>query len=253
MSTLSVAEGVAKRNPLCGTDWGRLLEDEFAKPYWDELLAFVSDERSRHPVYPPANEVFRALELTWCEQTKVVIVGQDPYHGPGQAHGLCFSVPCGVKRPSSLVNIHKELQADRGIERPDHGSLEPWAHRGVLLLNTTLTVRGGRPGCHLGRGWERFTDAVIRVVTEKSDPVFLLWGEKAQEKEKHITHRFPRQDHQVVPPLADFRQPTLQRQPTVHRQQAVRQCERSAPRIEEWRDRLELDPVNCRWIAVTFC
>jgi len=171
---------------LCGTDWGRLLKDEFAAVL-AELMAFVEKQRSCLPVYPPANEVFRALELTWCEQTKVVIVGQDPYHGPGQAHGLCFSVPCGVTRPPSLVNLHKELQADRGIERPDHGSLEPWAHRGVLLLNTTLTVRGGRPGSHRGSGWERFTDGVIRVVTEKSDPVFLLWGKEAQGKEELIT------------------------------------------------------------------
>src|SRR5688572_29115977 len=102
------------------------------------------------------------MELTWCEQTKVVIVGQDPYHGPGQAHGLCFSVPCGVPRPPSLKNIHKELHSDRGLPIPDHGSLIPWAHRGVLLLNTTLTVRGGKPRSHRGRGWERFTDAVRR-------------------------------------------------------------------------------------------
>lgn len=187
MSKLKTEHAGAERNPLCGTDWGRLLKDEFAQTYWAELMAFVEEERSCHPVYPPANEVFRALELTWCEQTKVVIVGQDPYHRPGQAHGLCFSVPCGVRRPRSLVNIHKELNIDLRLPIPDHGSLEPWAHQGVLLLNATLTVREGQRDSHQGEGWESFTDAVIRVVIKESDPVFLLWGEKAQRKEKHIT------------------------------------------------------------------
>jgi uracil-DNA glycosylase len=187
MSRLRTGGWGAGQTPLCGTDWGRLLKNEFAQSYWDELLAFVRDERSRYPVYPPANEVFRALELTWCEQTKVVIVGQDPYHGHGEAHGLCFSVPSGITPRPSLVNIHKELQRDRGVTRPNHGSLEPWAHRGVLLLNTILTVREGKPHSHRGRGWERFTDAVIRIVTEDSDPVFLLWGGDAQGKEKLIT------------------------------------------------------------------
>jgi uracil-DNA glycosylase len=187
MSELKEGIGVANCNPLSGTDWGRLLRHEFEESYWDELMAFVEGQRSRYPVYPPANEVFRALELTRCEQTKVVIVGQDPYHRPGQAHGLCFSVPCGVPRPASLVNIHKKLQSDLRLPIPDHGSLELWAHRGVLLLNTTLTVREGKPSSHRGKGWERFTDEVIRVVTEKSDPVFLLWGERAQGKERLIT------------------------------------------------------------------
>lgn len=187
MSRLRRWERGADLNLLCGTDWGRLLKEEVSRPYWNELVAFVETERSSFPVYPPAPDVFRALALTWCEQTKVVIVGQDPYHGPGQAHGLCFSVPCGVARPPSLVNIHKELESDRNIERPAHGSLEPWAHRGVLLLNTTLTVRGSQPGSHRGRGWERFTDAVIQAVTEESDPVFLLWGKEALGKEDLIT------------------------------------------------------------------
>jgi uracil-DNA glycosylase len=164
-----------------------LLEDEFAQPYWADLMTFVDEERSRGPVYPPANQVFRALEITSCGRTKVVIVGQDPYPRPGQAHGLCFSVPPGVTPPGSLVNIHKELQSDLGFGRPDHGSLEPWAYQGVLLLNTILTVRGGRAGSHRRQGWERFTDAVIRVVTEESDPVFLLWGCEAQRKVKGIT------------------------------------------------------------------
>ena len=138
----------ANRNPLCGTDWGRLLSDEFDQQYWGELVGFVEEERSLHPdsVYPPANEVFRALELTWCQQTGVVIVGQDPYYKqPGQAHGLCFSVPCGERRPQSLVRIHTELRTDVHVRTPGHGSLVPWAHRGALLLNTTLTVSAGEP------------------------------------------------------------------------------------------------------------
>jgi len=177
-----VASRPSEPNPLCGTDWGRWLKDEFTQPYWAELMTFVEEERSSgpDPVYPPANEVFRALELTWCEDTKVVIVGQDPYPGPGQAHGLCFSVPCGVRRPQSLVRIHTELRDDVGVPIPSHGSLAPWAHRGVLLLNTTLTVRAGRALSHQGRGWERFTDKVIEVVAQERDPVFLLIGKTAQ-------------------------------------------------------------------------
>jgi uracil-DNA glycosylase len=162
-----------------------LLDEEFHQDYWRDLMEFVEEQRSSFPgsIYPPASDVFRALELTWCEQTKVVIVGQDPYHLPGLAHGLCFSVPCGVEPPRSLVNIHKRLYADARLPIPDHGSLEPWAHQGVLLLNTTLTVRGGQPDSHRGKGWEHFTDAVIRVVANESDPVFLLWGARAQGKE----------------------------------------------------------------------
>lgn len=177
----------ADRNPLRGTDWCRLLEDEFAQPYWAKLRAFVDRQRSRFPVYPSAAQVFRALELTSCEHTRVVILGQDPYHGPGQAHGLCFSVPHGVTPPPSLVRIHKELLTDIGMEPPNHGSLEPWTRQGILLLNTTLTVREGEPRSHEGMGWETFTDAVIRVVAEQSDPVFLLWGKKAHGKEELIT------------------------------------------------------------------
>lgn len=186
-------------NPLCGTDWGRLLNGEFTEQYWHDLMTFVEEERSQHPdlVYPPANEVFRALELTWCRQTKVVIVGQDPYPAPGQAHGLCFSVPCGVKRPYSLTKIHAELLRDVEVPNPGHGSLEPWAHRGVLLLNATLTVRGGTGGrsttfSHRGYGWERFTHRVVEVLIQESDPVFLLMGDKAQ-----------RMAHMTRAPLAD--------------------------------------------------
>lgn len=170
-------------NPLCGTDWGRLLSSEFALPSWSALMAFVDNERSLAvPVYPPANEVYRALELTWCQDTKLVIVGQDPYHGPRQAHGLSFSVPCGVKRPPSLVKIHSELLRDVGVPTPNHGSLVPWAHRGILLLNTALTVRAGEPLSHRRKGWERFTDKVIEVVARECDPLFLLMGKEAHQK-----------------------------------------------------------------------
>jgi uracil-DNA glycosylase len=165
------------------TDWNPLLRDQFELPYWDELQQFVARERREHPVYPPADEVFAALHLTPYADVKVMILGQDPYHGPGQAHGLCFSVRRGVRVPPSLVNIHKELHADVGVAIPDHGNLEPWAKRGVLLLNTTLTVRGGAAGSHQQRGWETFTDQVIRVVDAKTDPVvFVLWGASARRK-----------------------------------------------------------------------
>jgi uracil-DNA glycosylase len=166
------------------TDWGRLLKDEFGEGYWEELTAFVQEECASLPdsVYPPDNEVFRALEFTWCERTRVVIVGQDPYHGPGQAHRLCFSVPCGVRRPQSLVRIHTELRTDAGVPVPNHGNLAPWAHRGILLLNTTLTVGPGTPLSHRGKGWERFTDKVIEVAARERDPVFLLIGKEAQQK-----------------------------------------------------------------------
>ena len=155
------------------TDWNPLLRDQFEQPYWAELQQFVARERREHPVYPPADEVFTALHLTPCAEVKVMILGQDPYHGPGQAHGLCFSVRRGVRVPPSLVNIHKELHADVAVPILDHGNLEPWARRGVLLLNTTLTVRGGAAGSHQKHGWETFTDLVIRVVDAKTDPVVL--------------------------------------------------------------------------------
>ncbi len=169
------------------TDWNPLLRDQFAEPYWTELQSFVSDERAQHTVYPPHDEVFAALHLTPYADTRVMILGQDPYHGAGQAHGLCFSVRHGVRVPPSLVNIHKEMQSDLDLPRPEHGNLEAWARQGVLLLNTTLTVRAGAAASHQGKGWETFTDEVIRTVNAKADHVvFLLWGNFARRKKQLI-------------------------------------------------------------------
>ncbi len=165
------------------TDWNPILRDQFDEPYWADLQRFVTAERQHHTVYPPHEDVFAALHLTSYESTRVVILGQDPYHGPRQAHGLCFSVREGVKIPPSLVNIQTELRDDLGIEPPGHGNLEAWARRGVLLLNTTLTVRGGQAASHQGKGWEDFTDRVIRAVDAKPHRVvFILWGSAARRK-----------------------------------------------------------------------
>lgn len=165
------------------TDWNPVLRDEFDEPYWQELQAFVADERRQHTVYPPHDEVFNALHLTPLTEVRVVILGQDPYHGPRQAHGLAFSVRVGVRVPPSLRNIHAELLDDLGIESPDHGNLEAWARQGILLLNTSLTVRAGQAGSHAGKGWETFTDRVIETVAQRSSPtVFILWGKHAQKK-----------------------------------------------------------------------
>ncbi len=175
------------------TDWNPVLRGELAKPYWTQLQAFVAAERDQYPVYPQQQDVFAALHLTPLSGTKVVILGQDPYHGPGQAHGLAFSVQPGVPAPPSLRNIFKELRADLSIEPPRDGCLEPWARQGVLLLNTTLTVRGGAAASHQGRGWETFTDEVIRAVGAKPERVvFVLWGAAARRKrslvdpERHV-------------------------------------------------------------------
>ena len=169
------------------TDWNPVLRGEFAKPYWPELQAFVRTERERHTVYPPPEDVFAALHLTSYEATRVLILGQDPYHGPRQAMGLCFSVRPGVRIPPSLVNIHKELETDLGLPPPGHGNLEAWARQGVLLLNTTLTVRAGESASHQGHGWETFTDEVIRTVAAKDHRVvFILWGSHARRKKAFI-------------------------------------------------------------------
>ena len=165
------------------TDWNPLLRDQFDEPYWNELQSFVRDERSRHTVYPPHDEVFAALHLTPHADVKVLLLGQDPYHGPGQAHGLCFSVRPGVEIPPSLVNILAELESDVGCARPAHGNLDRWAKQGVLLLNTTLTVRARQAASHQRKGWETFTDRVIEVVNDKPEPVvFVLWGSAARKK-----------------------------------------------------------------------
>jgi uracil-DNA glycosylase len=164
-----------------------VLRAELAKPYWTELQAFVATERARHTVYPPHDQVFAALHLTPYSDTRVLILGQDPYHGPRQAHGLCFSVTKGVAVPPSLVNIYAELRDDLGIEPPKHGNLESWARQGVLLLNTTLTVRAGQAASHQGKGWETFTDQVIRAVDAKEHRVvFILWGSHARRKKALI-------------------------------------------------------------------
>ena len=169
------------------TDWNPVLHGEFAEPYWPELQRFVQAERSRHTVYPAHQEVFAALHLTPYSDVKVLILGQDPYHGPGQAHGLCFSVQPGVAVPPSLVNIYKELESNVGVAPPDHGNLEAWAGQGVLLLNSVLTVRARAAGSHRGRGWETFTDRVIGAVSAKPDRVvFVLWGSYARKKRSLI-------------------------------------------------------------------
>ncbi|MGI9598166.1 MAG: uracil-DNA glycosylase [Acidimicrobiales bacterium] len=169
------------------TDWNPILRSEFAKPYWSELQQFVHAERSGHQVFPPHDEVFAALHMTPFESVKVLILGQDPYHGPGQAHGLCFSVRPGVPPPPSLVNIFTEMETDIGVPRPDHGHLNHWAEQGVLLLNTTLTVQARKAGSHQKKGWETFTDEVIRAVSSKEETVvFVLWGAAAGRKKDLI-------------------------------------------------------------------
>ncbi len=163
--------------------WKALLKEEFKKEYFKTLTDFVKNEYKTQTIFPPGSQIFSAFDHCPFEQVKVVILGQDPYHGNGQAHGLCFSVNKGVTVPPSLVNIYKELKSDLDIPIPDHGYLLPWAEQGVLLLNATLTVRAHQPGSHQNKGWELFTDRVIQLISEKKDNVvFLLWGAYAQRK-----------------------------------------------------------------------
>lgn len=163
--------------------WKKQLSDEFEKPYFEKLIAFVKDEYATQTVYPPGNKIFNAFEKCSFEDTKVVILGQDPYHGAGQANGLAFSVADGIKVPPSLVNIFKEVKSDIGTDIPKSGNLERWAEQGVLLLNATLTVRATVAGSHQKKGWEQFTDAVINKISdEKGNVVFMLWGAYAQKK-----------------------------------------------------------------------
>ena len=166
-----------------GNDWDFLLGDEFAKEYYLNLREFLKNEYSSRRIYPPMNDIFNALRYTSYENTRVVILGQDPYHGAGQAHGLCFSVRDGIPMPPSLKNIFKELSDEYGIPSPRSGELTGWARQGVLLLNTTLTVREGAPESHKGQGWETLTDRIISLLDEKNSPVvFLLWGRNARLK-----------------------------------------------------------------------
>lgn len=164
--------------------WYEVLNDEFEKPYFNELVNFLrSEKESGQTIYPPGSRIFAAFNLTPFDKVKVVIIGQDPYHGPGQANGLCFSVAGDIKIPPSLVNIFRELQSDLGIAMPKNGCLDKWAEQGVLLLNATLTVRAGMAGSHQNKGWEHFTDAVIRALNEKKEGIiFLLWGNFAKQK-----------------------------------------------------------------------
>ncbi|MBQ4118840.1 MAG: uracil-DNA glycosylase [Clostridia bacterium] len=172
-----------------GNDWDDILADEWKKPYYLELRKFLKLEYSSQKIYPQMNNIFNALKYTSFANTKVVIIGQDPYHGEGQAHGLCFSVQKGVTPPPSLKNIFKELQTDIGKPIPNHGELTEWAKQGVLLLNNVLTVREGQPTSHKGKGWEIFTDRVISELNKKATPVvFLLWGAHAQKKAEIITN-----------------------------------------------------------------
>ena len=172
-----------------GNDWDEILKDEWEKPYYKKLRAFLKSEYSSHTVFPDMYDIFNALKYTSYEETRVVIIGQDPYHEVGQAHGLCFSVKKGVEPPPSLKNIFKELNDDLGIPTPPHGELTSWAKQGVLLLNTVLTVRSGVANSHKGMGWEEFTDRVILELDRKQTPVvFLLWGANARKKAEIITN-----------------------------------------------------------------
>ena len=174
-------------DPVIEAGWKSVLMDQFQSPYFSALKEFLVEEKKKYTLYPPGRLIFNAFQLTPFDRVKVVILGQDPYHGKGQAHGLCFSVPQGIPKPPSLVNIFKELQSDLGTHEPEHGNLEKWADQGVLLINATLTVRDSQAGSHQKRGWETFTNRVIEVVSqEKSGVVFLLWGRFAQAKESLI-------------------------------------------------------------------
>ena len=178
-----------------GNDWDIMLQDEFDRPYFKSLENFLTEERARYEIYPPQEDVFNALRYSSFQDTKVVILGQDPYHEPGQAHGLCFSVNKGVTIPPSLVNIYKEIENDLGIKMPGHGYLADWAKQGVLLLNTVLTVRRGQANSHKGKGWEIFTDRIVEILNQRQKPmVFILWGANAKSKTELITNK----EHMVI-------------------------------------------------------
>ena len=195
-------------NPKIDPTWLAALNDEFKSDYFKKLKLFLLDEKKQSATYfPPGNLIFNAFNLCPFDQVKVVILGQDPYHGPGQAHGLCFSVPAGVPPPPSLKNIFAELKSDLDLSVPNHGNLEKWASQGVLLLNSSLTVREHLPGSHFGKGWETFTDAVIQTISNKKENVvFILWGSPAQKKgqvvdaNKHLVLKAPHPS-----PLSSYR------------------------------------------------
>jgi len=173
---------------MIGNSWDDILKEEFEKDYFTKLTTFLDEEYALGPVYPPRDEIFSALKYTAYEDVKIVIIGQDPYHEEGQAHGLCFSVKPGVQTPPSLVNMYKELGTDLGCYTPNNGYLTKWAKQGILLLNAVLTVRTGAANSHRKKGWENFTDAVIKKLNEREKPViFLLWGRNASEKLPLIT------------------------------------------------------------------
>jgi uracil-DNA glycosylase len=180
-------------------DWRAILGDELDKPYFHKLQEFVAHERATHTIYPPEADVFNAFKATPFARVKVLLLGQDPYHGPGQAHGMCFSVRPGVRPPPSLVNMFKELHTDLGCKVPNHGNLQAWAEQGVMLLNAVLTVRAGQPNSHKSKGWEKFTDAVIKALDAREKPVvFVLWGGYAQKKARLIKgpqHRIVKAAH----------------------------------------------------------
>lgn len=178
--------------------WKKILAEEFEKDYFKQLVEFIKTEYAQRPVYPPGPEIFHAFDMTPFDEVKVVIIGQDPYHGPNQAHGLAFSVKEGVRTPPSLQNIYKEIKSDLGKNIPQSGNLDRWAKQGVLLLNATLTVRARTPGSHQNKGWEEFTDTAIKALSEKQDNlVFILWGSYAQrkgqiiDKSKHLVLESP--------------------------------------------------------------
>lgn len=175
---------------MIDNDWLKYIQDEFKKPYYRELYQFVRREYNTHVIYPPADDIFNAFHFTPLSKVKVLILGQDPYHGEHQAHGLCFSVlPDQPEIPPSLQNIYKELQEDLGCYIPDNGYLKKWADQGVLMLNTVLTVRAHQAGSHQGKGWEQFTDAIIQAVNAQDRPiVYLLWGKPAQSKIPMLTN-----------------------------------------------------------------
>ena len=172
-----------------GNDWDELLKEEFSKDYYLQLRKFLVEEYNHNTVYPNMHDIFNALRYTSYQNTHVLLLAQDPYHGPNQAHGLCFSVKKGVTPPPSLRNIYQELANELGCSIPEHGELTKWTSQGVLMLNTCLTVRRGQPNSHAGKGWEILTDKIISLINNKEDPVvFLLWGRNAQSKEKLITN-----------------------------------------------------------------